>query len=73
MSPKEKAEELVKRYSRFELNKLFRSGNTDFTKQISINSVDEIIYSLSHNIYKSNNKENEIIFWQQVKQELNKL
>ena len=67
MTPKEKAEELVKKYE-----PLLYDGYGDFdgyivSKQCALICVDEILMS-QHNVW-----ENTIEYWQDVKQEINKL
>lgn len=75
MTPKEKADELVKK-----MYKVMSDSVSDitlyFSKQCALVAVDEIIKNggTKHIIeYKPNSYTNEVWYWEQVKQEIEKL
>jgi hypothetical protein len=70
-TPKEKAEELVRKYYTFGLNNPAQSFSWYECKQCALITVDEIIES--HYFVLSGVKPNIYNFWQEVKQEIEKL
>jgi hypothetical protein len=68
MTPKLKAEELVKVYAKLIWDE--KEFKMELYKQCAIKSVDEILRS-HHNLYGVNNKE--VKFYSEVKQEIQKL
>tara|TARA_R110000851_G_scaffold75456_1_gene166335 strand:- start:16359 stop:16547 length:189 start_codon:yes stop_codon:yes gene_type:complete len=62
MTPKEKALELAMQFDKL--------GETDNAKQCALISVDEIIDALLHHAWQNRN---EIEFYEEVKQEIQKL
>ncbi len=73
MTPKEKAEELVRKYDKFGMNNI-ASPSFSWTecKQLALIAVDEIIYIIS-GLEDSVRYNNASGFWQEVKQEIEKL
>jgi hypothetical protein len=74
MTPKEKAKELVKKYSCYfhgiDENLFKEVVIHDDAKQCALIAVDEMLDELSNeDLYKKSN----YIFWQEVKQEIEKL
>jgi hypothetical protein len=70
MTPKEKAEELVRKYYSFGLNNPAQSFSWYECKQCALIAVDEILRS-HHNLYGVNNKQ--VKFYSEVQQEIEKL
>lgn len=72
MTPKEKAEELINKYSTYVV---MWAGGIEVTvenvKQCALIAVDEILEAIDWHSYESPNKE--IFFWEQVKNEIEKL
>ena len=66
MTPKEKAKELVLKYYL-----LIPMNTISFAKQCALIAVDEIIEAIDWHYYETPN--NEIKYWEQVKQEIEKL
>ena len=62
MTPKEKAEELVDKFQ-------FILTEKQFGKQCTLIAVDEILFVVS----KYNDTQAEVSYWQEVKQEIEKL
>jgi hypothetical protein len=73
MTSKEKAVELVKKFSRFACMGRFecKYERHQNAKKIAIISVDEIINAIDWHEFEVPNKE--ITYWQEVKQEIEKL
>ena len=73
MTPQEKAKELVQQFADELINNGARVSKGD-CKQCALIAVDEIISLMIkfHNRHIEDNS-NEITFWQEVKQEINKL
>jgi hypothetical protein len=69
MTPKEKAEELVRKYYSFGLNNHAQSFSWYECKQCALIAVDEIINSVDDEHVSDIFKEH----WQQVRQEIEKL
>ena len=72
MTPKEKAEELVEKFSDLEDGEMYIGK----AKQCALIAVDEIINSLENYGKESDelqNMENDFRYWQEVKQELLKM
>ena len=72
MTPKEKAEELVEKFSDLEDGEMYIGK----AKQCTLIAVDEIINSLENYGKESDelqNMENDFRYWQEVKQELLKM
>ena len=63
MAPKEKAKELIEKYT-------FINGNSFFAKDCAIIAVDEIIEELKREPYTNYER---IVYWISVKNELEKL
>jgi hypothetical protein len=70
-TPKEKAEELVRKYYTFGLNNPAQSFSWYECKQCALITVNEIIES--HYFVLSGVKPNIYNYWQEVKQEIEKL
>ena len=70
MTPKEKAEYLVRKYYSFGLNNPAQSFSWYECKQCALIAVDEILRS-HHNLYGLNNKE--VKFYLEVQQEIEEL
>lgn len=77
MTPKEKAEQLVKNYisitETFEFNGVVTTNIRDYNlaKKCALIAVDEIIEAIEWHEYETPNKE--IIYWYNVKKEIEKL
>jgi hypothetical protein len=80
MTPKEKAEELIKRFNKVEIFINIEPSNIetdlknvdcDASKQCALIAVDEIINSIV--IFDLTAAENQFTYWEQVKQEIEKL
>lgn len=75
MTPKEKAEELVERFENAAYNYFTNTGDgveiVMLAKQCALIAVEEIINSVV--ITDLTTAENQFIYWQQVKQEIEKL
>jgi hypothetical protein len=69
MTPKEKAEELVLKYLKID-NNTKEWFNTHLAKQCSLIAVDELI---KEQTMWQNGEVNPVLYWQEVKNELNKL
>lgn len=75
MTPKEKAEELVNKFYNYVFNpESHKDDNLKWSKECALIAVDEIISLMIkfHNRHIEDNS-NEIIFWEEVKQEIEKL
>jgi hypothetical protein len=72
MTPKEKAKELVGRYVKFKLNGRYKIFGLELAKELALIAVDEIINN-SLEYMGCDLKDGEIIYWQEVKQEIEKL
>ena len=70
MTPKEKAEELVLKYLRLQEVDSYNWFNTPLAKKCALIAVDEII-SIKLLWYQKDTKE--LDYWQEVKQEIEKL
>jgi hypothetical protein len=71
MSPKEKADELVKKM--YEVRSGYVSMITyHFAKQCALVAVDEIINEYG-TYYKITVEDKQVVYWEEVKQEINKL
>jgi len=68
MTPKEKANELFDKYN-YELSNHIFNGTFDIAKECALIAVDE----LQEFITKYDNHMKDYMFWQEVKQELEKL
>ena len=69
MTPKEKAKELFdKYYSYLKSNLMDDKEAIDDAKQCALISVDELIYS-----HSQDTTDNQFYYWQEVKQEIEKL
>ena len=71
MIPKEKAEELVRKYYTFGLNNPAQSFSWYECKECSLIAVDEIIDICSNEI--SNCSDKTFFYWQEVRNEIEKL
>jgi hypothetical protein len=72
MTPKEKAEELVLKYLKMKRHKMFNGWwHKIISKQCALIAVDEIISAIDWHEFETPNKE--LIYWQQVKHEIQKL
>jgi hypothetical protein len=75
MTPKEKAQELVDKfmdYSQYKLNEKHNMSNVKSAKQCAIIAVDEILkdyHQISNNLWVMSRIE----YWQEVKNEIEKL
>ena len=69
MTPKEKAEELVERYD----ETLTYLESKSKAKQCALIAVDEIIKSIDFDWMEVQNLESQHRYWQEVKQEIEKL
>lgn len=69
MTPKEKAEELVRKYYSFGLNNPAQSFSWYECKQCALIAVDEILNN-DNNFFNTYSKND---YWQEVKQEIEKL
>ena len=72
MTPKEKAEELVLKYLRID-NNTSEWFNTHIAKQCALIAVDEIIKSIDFDWMEVQNLESQHRYWQEVKEEIEKL
>jgi hypothetical protein len=75
MTPKEKAKELVEKF-RNEFNWVEKDHNVDLyrdTRQCALIAVDELIEAISFNMYDEDSYNQEENYWQEVKQEIEKL
>jgi hypothetical protein len=72
MTPKEKAEQLIRKYYSFGINKEGQTLSWDESKQCALIAVDEIINN-SLEYMGCDLNDGEIIYWQEVKQEIEKL
>jgi hypothetical protein len=70
MTPRQKAEELIRKYYSFGLNNPAQSFSWYECKQCALIAVDEILRS-HHNLYGVNNKQ--VKFYSEVQQEIEKL
>ena len=70
MTPKEKAEELV--FKLIHYSSTNQKPNLENAKQCSLIAVDEILNTL-YSIPFGNALDNELIYWEEVKQEIEKL
>jgi hypothetical protein len=70
MTPRQKAEELVRKYYSFGLNNPAQSFSWYECKQCALIAVDEILRS-HHNLYGVNSKQ--VKFYLEVQQEIEKL
>ena len=68
-SPKEKAEELVLKYYELAKNKYPSTNGIPLAKQCALIAVDEILKVASF----YNDSQAEVSYWQEVKQEIEKL
>ena len=66
MTPKEKAQELVDKYSKFDFSTLSVIKQREYVKQCALIAVDEMIESTTDNWSHSP-------FWQQVRKEIESL
>ncbi len=76
MTPKEKAEELLLKYLKMPRHKMFNGWwNKIISKQCALIAVDEIIKECCKSSEKKDAKyqDERINYWQQVKQEIEKL
>lgn len=71
MTPKEKAEELILKYLRID-NNTQEWFNKYIAKQCALIAVDEIM-SLNSYLYPIKDLDNKNEYWQEVKEEINKL
>ena len=75
MTPKEKAKELIEKFKRYSWISCFEGGeelsNIESAKYCALIAVDEIIYE--HNLHLTKFGHECILFWKEVKQELEKL
>ena len=75
MTPKEKARELFSKYlfyfPEFYHDEMSYDYNVDKAKECALIAVDEIIKAIDWHYYETPN--NEIEYWEQVKQEIEKL
>ena len=71
MTPKEKAYELFDKYS-YELSNHIFNGTFDIAKECALIAVDEIIKQLVP-IERAPNNKSAFQYWQEVKQEIEKL
>ena len=70
MTPKEKAEQLIRKYYTFGINKEGQTLSWNECKECALIAVDEIILSLDYD-YIGFERQNK--YWQEVKQEIEKL
>ena len=74
MTPKEKAEELIRKYYRWGLHKDGQSLSWLESKECALIPVDEILYEFDHLAWDNDTYSNtKIKYWQEVKQEIEKL
>lgn len=72
MTPKEKAFNLIDKFIRFHRNGIYNVIHEDIAKQYALIAVDEIINN-SLEYMGCDLKDGEIIYWQEVKQEIQNL
>ena len=72
MTPREKAEQLIRKYYTFGLNNPAQSFSWYECKECSLIAVDEIIGLIEFNKYDDKYWEEEE-YWKEVKEEINKL
>ncbi len=71
MTPKEKAEELVLKYLKIKTHKIFNGWWHKITaKQCALIAVEEVIEALDVNCWQNSDL---IIYWNEIKQEINEL
>ena len=70
MTPKEKAKELVSKYIHLTKQTTGANGTIYTSKQCALIAVDEI---LEASLYQFDEMDKYVIYWQQVKQEIEKL
>jgi hypothetical protein len=70
MTPKEKAEELVNRYLK---NEKFQFGFREVRKECALIAVDEILSDYKNYLLHENTEYKGLMYWKEVKQELEKL
>ena len=70
LSPKQKAEELVEKYNDYLQQEMQCIVYVNQAKQCALIAVDEIIYE--HNLHLTQFGHDRILFWKEVKQELEK-
>ena len=68
MTPKEKAEELVLKYLRLQEKDSYNWFNKSLAKQCALIAVDEMIYETQFEVPNIRQR-----YWQEVKQEIEKL
>jgi hypothetical protein len=76
MTPKEKAEKLFYDYLTYFpefRNDLEYDYNTESAKNCALIAVDEILIAITFNMYDEDEYNKEDNYWQEVKQEINKL
>lgn len=78
MTPKEKAKELINKFTRFHTNGVYSVVHKDVAKQFALIAVDEILGLTLSKLWYIHNKVdvlNKFYFeyWQEVKQEIEKL
>ena len=71
MTPKQKAKELVEKYNDYLQQEMQCIVYVNQAKQCALIAVDEIIYE--HNLHLTQFGHERILFWKEVKQELEKL
>jgi hypothetical protein len=72
MTPKEKAEELVNKFYEIENNSDYFGVNWKIAKQCALIAVDEVIQQLTP-IEKAPNNKSAFQYWQEVKNEIEKI
>lgn len=74
MTPKEKAEQLIKRFSKFswesQQNEFVKESVLNSSKQCVLIAVDETLRALHFNVWTN---VDEINYWKEVKQEIEQL
>ncbi len=77
MTPKEKAEELVNEFYNYTMDVIILSTSLECSKQCALIAVDEILndYSYMQNVRNANSNQihSQRVYWQEVKQEIEKL
>lgn len=73
MTPKEKAEELIRKYYRWGLHKDGQSLSWLESKECALIAVDEILEEFDHIPFDDEYGTHKMKYWQQVKQEIEKL
>jgi hypothetical protein len=73
MTPRQKAEELVRKYYSFGLNNPAQSFSWYECKQCALIAVDEIILANPHSNTFTNVEYSTMEYWKEVKQEIEKL